>query len=739
MADRETTFRLKFESEDMNQVFDSLIERVEDLDKELVDLQKTQKETFEASAKNAKKADDQLRQQANTLDANKVKFKDLQNSAGDAFENVASKGGEATGAIARLGRAAGPVGAIIAGVGIAIASAFLDVEKNAKAAKRELEGLKAVGNELKDRTFAGIRAIVKLWTNDLAGASIEAAKVLNGVNGTFAEVREGGKDLANLQEQIRVRSIAQIKLDAQRANELERIRSLAGDENKTTAERINLIRSAASIESGLNESRISQLSGQLTLLQETNEVYGKQEGSLEQIASIEAELIELRGANQVLTIQTQQEINALLKEEAETRERIIESIKDANALIEGQTVERALEKQIQAFQELRDSISAAGLADEYAEEVANLDRVIEGLGQRLKDGLVKPLEELPENINNILQVESITAEPLSDQLAEAGIEAADRLAKSFKERYEELSVDQKKFLEQQLGSIFSSVSDIVVQSTLTQINQQDQVIDARENSIDVLEQQLAEQDKLESNGIANQSSNLRQSLREERQILKREQDRRLELEKRAAKQRLVANSLQQGSEITLATAKLLNQGASGFIPGLIAAAGGIALLFRIISQAKANAAAFSAPPQFREGTEYLVGPSHEGGGIPIEVEGGERILSKKLNDSIPGASKIANEDLVNYALMGMNAEQAIGPMAAAIASGTKSRQKVSEIQAWERSESITGVFKEEIRDLRDTVERLMKERPTYTPTGQPGRKEYYQGNTKIIEIIKPKS
>ena len=271
------------------------------------------------------------------------------------------------------------------------------------------------------------------------------------------------------------------------------------------------------------------------------------------------------------------------------------------------------------------------------------------MSKRLEKGLVDPIkEELPTILTKSLQVSSQTAEILSEELEEGYKEALEKLQKK---GFKDITEDQRRFIEQQFQDAFSSVADIVVQSTLTQIDRQEAVVDAREDNISELERQLAEQEKLEAQGLANQSSRLRQNLQQEREILKREQDRRIELEKKAARQRLIANSLQQGSEITLASAKLLNQGASGFIPGLIAAAGGIALLFRIIAQARANAAAFAAPPKFREGTPYLVGPSHEAGGVTIEAEGGERILSRALNEEL-GGRKMTNEELVEFALMG---------------------------------------------------------------------------------------
>lgn len=730
----ETTWRLNFENEDMNAVFESLIDKIEQTDKELRDLEKTQKETFESTTQGAKKANEQLGVQGKNLDLNKVRFKNLKEEAQNAFENISQKGGDATSALSKLGRTGGIVGTVVAGVGVAIVAAFLDVEKNAKKAKRELEGIKAVGEELKNRTFAGLRGVVQAALGNFGAAAVEFETAVNNIAEDTRKAREEGKKLFDIQDGISAKSRELIKAEAARAVELQKVQALAADENKTTAERIELIKNASSLEREINGIRIAGLNNQLELIRAENAVYGEQEGSLEEIAAIEAELIELRGSNQVIVIQSQQEINALLQEEAELRQKIISQIQDANAIFTDQEAERSLQKQIDSFKELRESINAAGLAEEYSEELANLDEVIAGLGKRLTDGLIDPIsEQLPTLLTESLQVSSQTAELLSDEL-EAGYKQA--IENLQKKGFKDITEDQKRFIEDQFKDAFSSVADIVVQSTLTQIDRQEQVVDAREDNISALESQLAEQERLEAQGLANQSSRLRQSLQEERTILKREQDKRIDLEKKAARQRLIANSLQQGSEITLAASKLLNQGASGFIPGIIAAAGGIALLFRIIAQAKANAAAFATPPKFREGTNYLVGPSHEGGGITIEAEGGERILSKALNERL-GGSQLTNDELANFALMGMNAEQAIAPMAAAIASGAASSRKVEDFKAWERNEIIADVFKAEIRGMKKELIDTMRERPTYYRTDRPGRREYYKGKTKVVEKIIP--
>lgn len=737
----ETTWRLNFENEDMESVFKSLIDKIEQTDKELRSLEKTQKDTFDAMANNSSTVNDNLKSQSKQLDINKVGFKDLKEKGQDALEGIAGSSGSATSSIAKLGRAGGIVGTIIAGVGAAVVAAFLDVEENANAAKVKLEGLRAVGNELKTRTFAGLRGLVKAISGDFGGAALEFKKAAGDIGDALNNANKAGKDLESLRQSIGQANKGLLKIESSLNVELQKKQLLAADESKTTAERIGLVRSAAAIEGEINDNRIIQLTNQLALLQREADLYGNQKGSIDAIASVEAELTELRGASQVINIQSQQEINALLGEEAKLRQKIIGQIKDANAIFTDQQAERSLEKQIQSFKDLRDSIVSAGLAEEYSSELSELDRVIDGLGNRLADGLQKPLEKLPVALSGAAkEVFSDTSLNLDDRLLIDAQNAIEKVQAGIKEQsvsfFKGLTDDQKQFIEDQFKDAFSSVADIVVQSTLAQIDRQEQVVDAREDNISALESQLAEQERLEAQGLANQSSRLRQSLQEERTILKREQDRRIELEKKAARQRLITNSLQQASELTLAASKIIKEGSGGFIPGLIAAAGGIALIFRIIAQAKANAAAFATPPKFREGTNYLVGPSHEGGGISIEAEGGERILSKALNDRL-GGSQLSNDELANFALMGMNAEQAIGPMAAAIASGAASSRKVEDFKAWERNEIIADVFKVEMRSMKKELIDTMRERPTYYPTDQPGRREYYKGKTKVVEKIIP--
>ena len=39
--------------------------------------------------------------------------------------------------------------------------------------------------------------------------------------------------------------------------------------------------------------------------------------------------------------------------------------------------------------------------------------------------------------------------------------------------------------------------------------------------------------------------------------------------------------------------------------------------------------------------------------------------------------------------------------------------------------------------MKEELISTMRERPTYYPTDQPGRREYYKGKTKVVEKIIP--
>lgn len=764
MADQQTTFRLRFDNEDMNRVLEELGKKIEETETAFRSLEEAQKGASEQATKAAKKATNELKNQAEQLDVNRGLFKEMDEKASRALDNIFDGAGQVASKLLQIGKAAGPVGVAVAAMAAVVGGAFLEVKRNADAAKRELAGLKEVGLELKDRVFSGLRAAI-LSTFGGPGGAIAATeewnKALNGVRGTLGEINQRGKELYDIQKLIAAEARKLQKDQAEQIAQAQRLRILAEDEKRSTEERIKLIQGAAGSEISINQRRISQLEKELELVRGTQLVHKLDETTLDEIADIEAEIAELRGTNSVIALQNQAEINALLREEAEARDRVLQQIRDFNALTLGVQPERAIEKQITAFRELRKAAEAAGIADIYADDLARLDTIIVALEQRLAEGLLPSLEKLPEDLRTAFsevtaggtevfrELSSINLDPFAKRMIDEGGKVAQSLNLGITKEVEKLSDEQRDFFIKTFGSVLQDVGTIISAGTEIAIRQQDELINARENTIRELERQIQDEERLKEQGFANNASQLRTNLERERRTLAQEQAKRLELEKKAARQRLIVDSLQQASQLTLAAATLLKEGSKGFIPGLIIAASGIALIFRIIAQAKANATQFSGPPKFRTGTEFVDGPgTGTSDSVPAFLSRGERVIPADMNEDL-GGRKMTNHELMEYVtlgrefqeihqLKGRTADDAIIPLAAAIAGGAAAQRKIEAAEHEIRVYSMEKAFAQEMQRMRDHITSELAARPIDTPMDQAIIREYKRGGTKIREVIRPK-
>jgi len=220
------------------------------------------------------------------------------------------------------------------------------------------------------------------------------------------------------------------------------------------------------------------------------------------------------------------------------------------------------------------------------------------------------------------------AEKISGSIS-SGVDAAtesDTLTDSLDKLQDKL-LDALNIDEAQAKEALSGIGDIVndafsgfIALAEAQITQQKRVVEARQKSVDDLEQQLEDEQALANQGFANNLDATQAKLDTETALLKKEEEKRLSLEKKAAQIRLRQEALQTASSIALSVAKVLAAESGKGLLGIITAAAAIASIFALIANAKAQAAKFSSPPQLREGAR-LEGASHEGGGIPIFVDG----------------------------------------------------------------------------------------------------------------------
>jgi hypothetical protein len=153
-----------------------------------------------------------------------------------------------------------------------------------------------------------------------------------------------------------------------------------------------------------------------------------------------------------------------------------------------------------------------------------------------------------------------------------------------------------------------------------QISKQNELVAAQQRVVDETARQLEEEKKLKDQGYANNFDALQGQLQAETELLQREEEKRLALEKKAATLRLRQEALQTASNIALSVTKVLAAESGKGLLGIITAAAGIASIFALVAKAKAQAAAFSKPEKLRKG-KRLEGATHEQGGVDLLVSG----------------------------------------------------------------------------------------------------------------------
>lgn len=255
------------------------------------------------------------------------------------------------------------------------------------------------------------------------------------------------------------------------------------------------------------------------------------------------------------------------------------------------------------------------------------------------------LEEFNSDPNSIRAFE-IDIELLQSQLeriVDPALSVFDRIGNGFKKIFN-LSDADFALIKDQLGTAFGNILDGFGANNDRLLAENQRLINALDKEIAVIEEKLQVELDREQEGFANSADTLRKNLEEKNKAREEAEQKRLDIEKKAARQRLIRESIQQASSIVTAAASLLAAEASKGLVGIITGLSGIALIFSAISKAKAQAAEFSKDvPQLGEGgalddlfSGEIKGRSHTDGGVPgrvggkpIELEGREFVVNKK--------------------------------------------------------------------------------------------------------------
>jgi len=788
MAD-EIKFKLEFDDGDLLRSFSNLetqVSKIEDsIDKVKDSAEDMGKEASDAannSEKEYKKLNDAVLEAKN----NTLKWVDSISIAGVSIGDVRNKLKEFSSAVSNVGKAmfglakgtvatntamkaltvatkafrvaliSTGIGAVVVALGSLVAY-FTRTQKGIDAVNRQLAGLKAGFDVIVDRLATFGEVITLVFQRKFKEAGELAQGILKGIGDEIVRETKIAKDLEtryqNLVKATRDWSIEEAELRAQYQEQ----KSILEDTTKSFDERRKAGQKALEIRKKVEEESIKLAQERLDIIKEQNNQGNSLNADLDAQAEAEAELARLRRESVSEAKEARNQLNALYQQELarlkalekayesylSNLEQSFEEARIANlggveAIMA--TYNNALKDIDAQEKELRETAKEAGktVTDE---QIKGFDQLRE---RAFRDflGEMKSFKEEVDSNRDVYQVSPIqtTLEKADEEKIKLEVS---RVLNSVKKEtdnvFETLKYDIADalglspdkwseftaFLGEQGNDILTNAIDILQVNLQNQLAEIDQRIEASKERISEINQELQEERRLQEQGFANDVSVLEEKLRQETALQAQAQKDRLEIEQKAAKQQLLIDTALQASQIATSIAKLINAEASKGLIGIITATSAVALLFSLVAASKRRALEASQPPKFREGTEYLQGNSHERGGVLIEAEGGERILSKKLNSRLTG---IKNDQLVDYALFGQSMSKRL---AYASLQGNNDRLAYEQAQLTFQSDAIKSAIYDAMDNNASRVIEYWKGRPVVIPTPQGTITEAYDGATKV--------
>jgi len=554
-----------------------------------------------------------------------------------------------------------------AGVGVAL-TALVAIPLGAYLAKngdlasrfdRAMQGLAATVGVVVDRTANLGEALVNLFQGGgFQRFATEFTLAFRGIGDEIADARKNAVDLTRELQELQAASNELTLFGIGRGAEADRLRTLAEDENTSIRQRIGLLREAQNIEGQNRAAQVAVLTQQLTLQRQRGD-------SQDELFKVEKEIAELQAETSTAEVQNRQEINALIQESINRTRELTATLGEASATLGGpaEVARFQYERALEAIQRLKEEAQLIGLELDFGP----LETLAQEELKRAVDAARGELEELPPIAAD--QVEQLTDElgrageaaalKLSQGL-EAGTLKAQPILENIRDQIQsafDIKDNQLNTIVANFGTAYGSITDAVTAETERQITAQELVIDAIRERVDETTRLLEQEQRKAAQGYANNVSAYEKQLAEQLEAQEQAEQKRLDLERKASRQRLIINSAEQVSNYILAITKLTAAEAGKGIVGVATTIAGVALIASIIARARAQAAEFQELPRFREGTPYLDGPgTGKSDSITARLSKGERVVPAEYNAMLGGRA-VSNEELVRTFKIGQLTEQ----------------------------------------------------------------------------------
>lgn len=629
-------------------------------------------------------------------------------------------------------------------------------------------------NVIVDRLVIFGEGVVKLFQGKFSEA---VDKFRGSVSGVVDELRRDDEVTKLLErDKVRLRE-RQRELNVEFAKSratIEELRLAAEDETKSAGERQKALKEAIRLENEFGKQRIDLAEENLRIIATQNAMGNPLATDLDKQAEAEKALAEIREdvagrqqadltALQSLRREEAQHIAAMRAEEAQRiaamraeyarfLDELNQRVSDAR-LNELTGIDRLLAEKELALQEVQNFVAEVKAAAAAAGQglPAGFQESVQALIGQVESEFRKEAEKLRGNFSAINPLDVLGGRERDFKKAGAdAIKAVERGAESQYSLLEKVNIALfntfgidaagRKQIADSIRSITAFFISGIDAATQAQIAQQDLVLSAIENRIDETQRLLDIELQRQAAGRANNAAVLEQQLAEENAIREEAEAKRLELEKKAARQRLRAQQAEQISNYILSVTRLVASESFKGLPGIFTAAAGVALIFSLIKAARAQAQQFEVP-QFREGAPYVEGPgTGTSDSIPALLSRGERVIPAALNMDI--GKQVSNEALVRLFNIGKAVDGGAVPpfdLAPALARMLEAQREVNKMESTLNYKAMEGAYNRAAKASAGMMIEYWKSRPVEKVAPGGGRMlEWHEGGAIRRQEVKPK-
>jgi hypothetical protein len=222
------------------------------------------------------------------------------------------------------------IGAIVVAVGT-LAAYFTQTAEGAKLLEQGLNMLKATFNVLLDRVAAIGGAIVKFFQGDFQGAAEDAANAVKGIGEEIKKEVAVIDELTRATQRLRASNRELTVETAKQRAEIERLKMVSDDVNRSIDERISAARRAANLEKNLVNQRLGNAREELRIERQRQATTNATEEDLDRLAELRVRVYEIEQESLTLQTELQNKVNGLKAEAIALEEERIKVAREARA------------------------------------------------------------------------------------------------------------------------------------------------------------------------------------------------------------------------------------------------------------------------------------------------------------------------------------------------------------------------------------------------------------------------